>query len=353
MLYHASMTDDQPQSGFLRHILRPSWVDLSAHVMGTNEYGVGPGIDMPTAKLWALVLASRNIPYLIKTRSERNGGGHTVQVRKWMADKAAEEIRLYHEENVPDGKSLFLHDLRPASTMEPTTGAMACLVLFFWFYSRTYPAWALFPRLWVERGSAEAWAILDGQWWRVFTALTLHADGAHVVGNAVIGGVFIWLASRRLGSGLAWFLTILGGGIGNFINAMALAPPHNAIGFSTASFAAAGILAGIAPFGIGGGTHGLGLNGRSTSSLGKRSYHFIRSAMIPVAAGLGLLAMLGAGEDTDLGAHLFGFLTGLTLGGIAGLLTTRNGLPSSRSDILLFISAIALPISSWCIAWLA
>lgn len=347
------MSSDAPHSGFLRHILRPSWVDLSGHVMGVDDNGIAPPLDMPTAKLWTLVLASRNIPYRMKTRTRDAGGGHTVQVRTWMAPKAAEEIRLHHEENVPDTGSLFLHDLRPVSTLEPTTGTMACMVLFFWFYTRTYPAWALFPRQWVERGSAEAWEILGGQWWRVFTALTLHADGAHVVGNAVIGGVFIWLASRRIGSGLAWFLTILGGGMGNFINAMALAPPHNAIGFSTASFAAAGILAGIAPFGVGGGNHGFRKEDGSPREIGKRLYRFIRSAMVPVAAGLGLLAMLGAGEDTDLGAHLFGFLCGLMLGCVAGLATTRKGLPTARVDLWLYLTAIIIPVLSWCFAWLA
>ncbi len=40
-------------------------------------------------------------------------------------------------------------------------------------------------------------------------------------------------------------------------------------------------------------------------------------------AGLGLLAMLGAGEDTDLGAHLFGFVSGLMLGMGTGFAATR------------------------------
>jgi len=38
---------------------------------------------------------------------------------------------------------------------------------------------------WVERGSADAGRIVRGEWWRAVTALTLHADVAHTLGNAV------------------------------------------------------------------------------------------------------------------------------------------------------------------------
>jgi hypothetical protein len=38
---------------------------------------------------------------------------------------------------------------------------------------------------------------------------------------------------------------------------------------------------------------------------------------LAIAAGLALLAMLGAGEDTDVLAHFFGFLAGIPLGLVA------------------------------------
>lgn len=335
---------DSPYTGFFARTFRPQWVDVAPDVLGMEPEQ--SGLDLPTAKLWALVLASRSIPYRMKTRSVEDGGGHTVQVRAWLKYRAVEEIRLYLSENEPDGRGLILPDLRSGGGLEPTVGAMTCLVLFFWVYTRAYPAWALYPKLWLERGSSEAWAILRGDWWRAVSGLTLHADGAHVMGNALIGGVFIWLVSRRLGSGLAWLLTIVGGAIGNLINAAALGAPHNSIGFSTASFAAAGLLAGLACF-----------NERQQKSegadWGRRIYHFVASALIPVAAGLGLLAMLGAGEKTDLGAHLFGFLTGLSLGLAAGFGVLRAGLPSKGADTILFVAAMAIPVIAWVFAWLA
>lgn len=336
------MQADEPHISFLQRAFRPHWIDLAPVVLGE-----GPPLDHPTAKLWSLVLASRHIPYRMRQRPH-DEDGYTVQVQEWFVERAAEEMRLYLDENAPGKLPIVLPDLRPVSGMEPTMLVMSCMVLFFWLYNRTYPGLGLYPQLWLDMGSAEAARILDGEWWRVFTALTLHGDGAHVVGNALIGGVFVWLISRRLGAGLSWLLTIMGGGLGCLLNSMALAAPHNSIGFSTASFAAAGILAAIAPFGVGGGMHGFGSGG-----LGKRAYAFICSALVPVAAGLGLLAMLGAGEDTDLGAHFFGFLSGLFLGGLTGMIATRFGLPGKRCDVILLGVAVAVPILAWFRAWLA
>lgn len=334
-----------PSPGFLQRALHPTWTDLVPLVR--SESGAR-SLPYREARLWGLVLASRHVPYRMQRLREGEGGGHTIQVQAWFADRAVNEIRLYMEENAPDGRRLALLDLRPVSGHEPTLFAMALLVLFYWVTSRTYPEFGLYPHLWLTVGSANGAAILSGEWWRLATALTLHGGGPHVAGNAVIGGVFIWLVCRRLGSGLGWLLTILAGVVGNGINILVLGVHHNAIGFSTATFGAAGVLAAIAPFGVGGGLHDFG-DGPFLS----RVWRFLCSALIPVAAGLGLLAMLGAGEKTDLGAHLFGFLSGIMLGGVAGFFASRLGLPGKKGDACLFAIALGLPVLCWIRAWVA
>lgn len=268
-----------------------------------------------------------------------------MQVQEWFADRAKGEILLYFEENKPDWRKITLVDLRPVSGLEPTMYALVMLVLFYWVYNRTFPRLGLYPALWTKLGSADAGAILSGEWWRLATALTLHGSGPHVAGNAIIGGVFIWLASRRLGAGLTWLLTFGAGIFGNLINSMVLGVHHNAIGFSTATFGAAGVLAAISSFHMGG--------RRYASDRGRiqRVFDFIRSALIPFGAGLGLLAMLGAGEETDLGAHLFGFLSGIGFGLCAGFITTRIGLPGKRTDDWLYVTALAVPVFAWGWAW--
>lgn len=342
------MTNESTPPGVFSRTFHPQWVDIAPAFYEQEPEHEECTLNKPTAKLWSLILASRAIPYRMRARSTEEGGGYSVQTQAWFLERAVEEIQLHHEENEPDGRGLFLHDLRPVGGRETTMAAMLCMLLFFWAYNRTYPGIALYPQLWVDHGSAEALRILSGEWWRVFTALTLHGDGAHVLGNAIIGGVFIWLTARRLGSGLAWFLAILGGGIGNWFNAMVLGPPHNSIGFSTASFAAAGLLVGVASFHVGGGSHGLG-----SGKIPQRILRFFSSALIPFAAGLGLLAMLGSGQDTDLGAHLFGFLSGLGLGTATGFLVSTVGLPSRVIDGVLYGCAMGLIIAAWGAAWLA
>ncbi|AMK12390.1 MAG: rhomboid family intramembrane serine protease [Pseudodesulfovibrio sp.] len=339
------MVDRTGHPGFFRRVLRHAWMDMVPLVRGEDS----PPLTRKEAQDWSLVLSARHVPH--RLRRPDNGPGWSVLVQEWFAPRAVEEINLYFEENRPVPGSVSLPDLRPVSGLEPTLFGLAVLVLFYWAYTRTYPALRLYPELWVELGSADAGAILSGQWWRLCTALTLHADGPHVAGNAVIGGVFIWLAARRIGSGLTWFLTILAGVLGNLFNSLALGVHHDSIGFSTATFGAAGVLAAISPFAVGGGLHGLG-----SGSLAGRAARFVRTALIPFGAGLGLLAMLGAGDgegNIDLGAHLFGFASGLALGGLTGFLATRLGLPGKSADFRLYVAALCLPAAAWAWGWLA
>ena len=333
--------------GFLRRVLRHAWIDLVPLVRGEEA----APLSRKEGQLWSLVLTSRHVPHRLE-RTPVGEGGWSVLVQEWFADRAAEEIGLYLEENRPELGRVELPDLRPVGGLEPTLFGLGLLILFYWAYSRTYPAFGLYPQRWIDLGSADAAAILSGEWWRLCTALTLHADGPHVAGNAAIGGVFIWLAARRIGSGSAWLLTIVSGVLGNLFNTLALGPGHDSIGFSTATFGAAGVLAGITPFGVGGGLHGLG-----EGAWFKRLLRFTRTALIPFGAGLGLLAMLGAGDgpegNIDLGAHLFGFASGVGLGCLVGFLATRHGLPSRAWNARFFLAALCLPAVAWAWAWLA
>ncbi len=82
---------------------------------------------------------------------------------------------------------------------------LSLLALHVW----TGPASA--GSVWFEQGSADAAAILRGEWWRAVTALTLHADAGHAVGNAVLGGLLLALLARSLGPGVASALLLAAG----------------------------------------------------------------------------------------------------------------------------------------------
>ena len=155
---------------------------------------------------------------------------------------------------------------------------------------------------WFDQGSAEASRILDGELWRTFTALTLHADLVHLFSNAVATAIFVTALSSIVGAGLAFALIVLAGACGNLANALMQGASHISVGASTAIFGTVGVL----------GTLGLVRRRREPARR--------RRAWIPIAAALGLLAMLGTGTGrTDLLAHLFGFFCGALLGVPVGL----------------------------------
>jgi membrane associated rhomboid family serine protease len=165
-----------------------------------------------------------------------------------------------------------------------------------------------------ERGSADAVRMLHGEWWRAVTALTLHADLAHVGANAVAMAVFLGAVARRLGPAVATWTTLAAGVAGNGLTAMVLPGGHVSIGASTAVFGALGVL--------------------SMLQVPRRS------AWLTLGAGVALLGLLGTGERSDLLAHLFGFAAGVVLG-----LALRRVSPPRRSLLQPAIALLAaLPI---------
>jgi len=152
------------------------------------------------------------------------------------------------------------------------------------------------------------------------------------VGNVIIGGVLVHFLCRILGHGLGWFLILLSGILGNFINILLHGNPHNSVGFSTAIFGTIGILSGY-------------------QAVSKRSAA-LKEILLPLAAGAGLLAFLGTGGPrTDLGAHFFGLLAGSILGGLLIFLPSQRILIIKTSlQTNLFIASLVIVGLCW---WLA
>ena len=70
----------------------------------------------------------------------------------------------------------------------------------------------------------------------------------------------------------------------------------------------------------------------------------MRQAVLPLAVGVGVLAMLGAeGGATDYGAHIFGLVAGLVLGGAAGLAR----MPARRAGAGAGALALLLVVLAW------
>jgi len=185
---------------------------------------------------------------------------------------------------------------------------------------------------WLAAGRIDGAAMRAGEWWRAVTALTLHADAAHMAANIFFGGLFGWFAGRYLGSGVAWLLILLGGVCGNLVNVLVLGFDHRAIGASTAVFAALGLLGSLA------------WAGRRGSARG-RLYRWG-----PIIGAVALLAYTGAGgERTDIGAHIWGFAAGLGVGMVAARMP-QAVLLQSKVQLLAGLAALAAVALAWTVA---
>jgi membrane associated rhomboid family serine protease len=183
---------------------------------------------------------------------------------------------------------------------------------------------------WFGAGRLVAGRVLGGEWWRTVTALTLHWDLDHLGGNLAFGAFFGFFIGRYLGRGIGWLAVLGAATLANVLAALLLEPSHTSLGASTAVFAALGIL---------------------TAYTWRRGY--LRETpwrwrLAPIVAGVGLLAFTGAGgENTDVFAHLAGFMAGFGTGlGLARWLTLRR-LRSRTTQRVCAALALAVVAGAW------
>ena len=272
---------------------------------------------------WALVLYAAGIDHIM----EHRGNQWLLLVAEAAEEKARREILVYEDENRnwPPPKDEAHQELWVQEATPPTVLFMVALISFFQI---TGP-WTQHSH-WFTAGAVHAEKILQHhEWWRIITGLTLHADIVHVVGNTLIGGVFIHFICKMLGSGTGFSLVFLSGILGNAINVLIRGDNHLSVGFSTAVFGAIGLLSGLRI---------------------RKGYY--KPIILPFGAAFALLAILGAeGERTDLGAHLWG----LGVGMILGFLVVRHKkwfqrIITIKIQTMLLVALFAMILASWRIA---
>jgi membrane associated rhomboid family serine protease len=231
---------------------------------------------------WALVLHSQGLAAEVRPGREgwrlETAADDALRARELLAAWERENRREPEPEPPPGGPFPWL-----------SLAALSAALLGF--FSVTGPREA--GSEWFAAGSARSSLILAGQWWRAVTALTLHADAGHVLGNVLGATLFAGALWARFGSGVGLALLLAAGTLGNLANALLRGAGHSSVGASTAVFAAVGALAADA------------LVQRRVPRGGR---------LAPLGAGLGILAMLGTSERADLWAHFFGLAAGLLLG---------------------------------------
>ena len=252
----------------------------------------------------------------------QSGNRFYLLVEEQYAERAYKQLRLYVAENAE--KEVLAKPLRPFA--EGYLGAY--LYAFVLLLVAALENTSFMSSGWQSQGVAHSEKIFTGEWWRTITALTLHADAAHLIGNIGFGALFGLMVSQYIGRGAAWFSILIAGAIGNGLNAYFYQTLHLSIGASTMVFAALGIL--------------------GIFAINDRNAHFQTGLRrwAPLFATIALLGFLGtSGERTDLMAHLLGYASGCLVGMIWMLILKRTdstpGTQSTYATAALLIVALA------------
>ena len=269
---------------------------------------------------WSLVLASQGIGTTIDY--SHDGNGWSLLVNPADYENALNAIRLYRLENrgwpwqnrVPGPEVLFDWG---------SLAWVALLILFFYLQTR----YGFKPL-----GIASHADLTNGQWWRWFTAIWLHADLGHLASNAVFGFLLLGLSMGRYGTGLSLLAAYLAGASANLISELIYTDKRQGLGASGMVMGALGLLA-VQSFWP-----------RQKAPLGKK--YLIGG----IAAGIMLFALLGLAPGTNVIAHLAGFIVGIISGALLSLAKVRPSPQSWKLNVLSGLAFTVLVVLPW---WLA
>jgi membrane associated rhomboid family serine protease len=181
-----------------------------------------------------------------------------------------------------------------------------------------------------DAGLMDSTAVAHGQWWRLFTAIWLHADVGHMASNASIGILLLGLALGRFGTGAGLLAAYLAGAAGNVAACMLSVGEHRSLGASGMVMGALGLLA------------------AQSFLLSAQSPHLRKQMLVGVLGGIMLFVLFGLAPDSDILAHAGGFVSGFLLGAVMTQL--RNIVQRGKLNLLCGLTFLALVIGPW---WLA
>lgn len=270
------------------------------------------------ADLIGLVLASQDIVHLTQKEKEN----YVILVKDRDRKKAVRSMHLYFKENrfFRIRKQIEAFPLSSFYSV-PVFVIMALLTLIHVAVYRYQVHDGM-----VLHFGASALYILQDDTFRAITALFLHADGKHLLGN--LAGLIIFAAPLLsiTGFGSGPFLLLLTGTCGNLINAFAYRTAHLSIGASTAVMGAAGLLV--------------------AHQMLSRKHKLSLNTLMPLISGAVLVSLFSQGENTDVWAHVFGFLSGICCG-LFFLPANRLVRFKSKEPLFLFLTVVIVIAAFW------
>ncbi len=269
-----------------------------------------------------LVLLSAGVPH--ETRHE--GRIHVVAVAQDDVDRAIDEIDDFLQEN----RGVDVPAPVPEKRASPWPGVIGYTIVLWGLFLAERRVWMGLDWRW--SGRSHGASVQAGEWWRAVTALTLHVDHQHLLGNLFFGAIFGGLLTSVVGTGVAWSTVLLAGVVGNLLDSYLGAATSTSIGASTAVFGALGALAAW----------------QIAFARGTNLPFWRRWG--PIAFSIGLLGYMGGGgERTDVLAHVTGFVCGIAIGFSHSRWTTKRALPK-WADALLSLFPLAVIAIAWTFA---
>lgn len=267
---------------------------------------------------WSLVLASQGIEHRID-HDETTGWSLNVSAADHPA--ALVHIHQYRVEN--------RHWRWRQPVFQPD--------LYFDWTSLLWVVWIVIFYIWSTRHDLRSPGIMtgttlkSGEWWRLFTAMGLHANPAHLAMNAVFGFLFLGLAMGSYGPGVGILAAYLAGAVGNLAGGWIHGPILHGLGSSGMVMGALGLM--VCPPLI--------------LPKGRRTIGY-RLAGSGLVACVLIFVLVGVDPKADIIAHLGGFLSGWLLG--AMLMVNPRLTRAPFTNLVASVVFVLLIVVPWTLA---
>ncbi len=232
---------------------------------------------------WGLVLASQNIDAIIERLPDT--GKYALLVSEYDYQRAIEQIELYQKEN-PYTHPVYQIEI--AKNLFDGRCLIWALILIL-IYAANH-GFGIDLR---GAGVMHKDAVLVGEWWRIFTAVSLHSDISHLVNNITTGIILLGIAMVYYGAGVSVLLSYLGGVLGNVVGLFLHTKDYYGLGSSGMVMGALGLLIASGWF----------------TEKSKKPVNIRR-----VSIGIFLFIWIGTSPNSDVVAHIVGFISGIILG---------------------------------------
>lgn len=244
------------------------------------------GLSAEKADLILLILTSQHIDAWAQKKEIK----YELVINAQDKQKAHAMVKAYYLENRLFGIRHAASNFTSSPFKSITVFLIMGLLAAVYFFSISFDQ----KETMIHAYGASSLYILRGEDFRAITALFIHDDLGHLLGN--LSGLLIFGSPliHVTGFGTGPLMLLCTGATGNLMNALIFRTARLSIGASTSVMGAAGLLVAFQ----------ITRNGKISRS----------QLILPLIAGALLVGFLSQGERTDVSAHIFGFLSGLCQG---------------------------------------